>query len=105
MIKFEGEHTSNTIDRGTGIIAINRVGVSGERPESLGTVYIGVGNVTGVFGVIGETKVVATSSVVLKDSDEERLVKRALDVVKEGLLGSRGNSVDAAESETQETVN
>lgn len=70
----------------------------------MAVVDAGVGDGTSVLGGVDETEVVGTGSVVLEVHREERLGKRRLDGVKESLLGSGGDSVDRAESETKETV-
>lgn len=77
---------------------------SSEAPETLAVVDRDVGDGTSVLRGVNEAEVVGTGSVVLEGDSEELLSKRALDGVEECLLGGRRDSVDAAESKTEETV-
>lgn len=95
--------TSNTGDGATGLGA-NLVGISGEAPEALGAVNLSVGKRAGVLGLVNESEVVSTGSVVLQGNSEQRRVKLALYSVEEGSLRLGLDSVDGAESQTKQTV-
>ena len=82
----------------------DRVACGGEAPEALAVVDGGVGDGTGVLGAVDEAEVVGTGGVVLEVDGEELLGERALDGVKEGVLGSGRDGVDAAEGKTEKTV-
>lgn len=77
---------------------------SSEAPEALAVVNRDVGDGSSVLRGVNEAEVVGTGSMVLEGDSEELLSKRALDGVEECLLGGRRDSVDAAESETEETI-
>lgn len=73
-------------------------------PEALAAVDGNVGDGAGVLGAVDETKVVSTGSALLEVYGEELLAERGLDGVEEGGLLLGADSVDAAESKTEETI-
>lgn len=84
--------------------AANGVSVGSELPESLAVVDAGVSEAAGVLGVIDESKVVGTRSLVLEGNSEDGGVEAALDVVVEGLLLRGGDGVDGRKGQAEETV-
>lgn len=102
-----GTGVGNTLDGATSGLDLgvtNADGVGGEAPEALAVVDISVGKLASVLGGVDESKVVRAGLVVLQDSSEDGGGQAVHDVGVEGLLGLGLDSVDAAESETEETV-
>lgn len=98
-----GTGVSDTAEASAGAAA-GLVAGDAEAPETLGAVHVGVGQGALVLGGVDESKVVDTRLLVLQSNGEEGLGQRALDRVKEGGLSARRHGVDAAESQTQETI-
>lgn len=78
--------------------------VGGEGPESIGVINIGVGDRSGELVVVNEAEVIGARGIVLESHSEQRLVEIVLDGVEEGCLRVGADSVDGAESQTQEAI-
>lgn len=98
-----GTGVSNTLDGAAGLGA-DLVAVSGEAPEALRAVDISVGQGSGVLGLVSEAEVVGAGGVVLQGDGEERRSESRLHGVEEGGLRLGLDSVDRAESETEQAV-
>lgn len=88
-------------DRASGT---NGVAAGGEAPESLGVVDSRVGDVSSVLAGVDVAEVVATGLALLQVGGEERGFEAGLGVGEEGLLLVRGDRVDGAEGQAQETI-
>lgn len=98
-----------SVDDGVNLIAdggarADLVAGGSEAPETLAVVDGNIGDGTSVLGGVDKAEVVGTGGVVLESDSEKLLSKRALYSVEERFLRGRGDSVDAAESKTEETV-
>lgn len=89
---------------GGGVAGTHRVATCGEFPEAVGGGHRDVGNGASVLRAVNVAEVVAASGTLLEVGGEERLRKGALDSVEEGGLRSWLDGVDAAESQTKQTI-
>ena len=102
-----GASVSNGVNAGRlEVTTANTVAGTGELPEALRVVDSGVGDVAGVLAGVDEAEVVGAWLALLEVSCEDVLVEDTLvdGGIEEGGLGCRCDSVDGAESKTEETV-
>lgn len=75
-----------------------------ELPEAVGVIDVGVDDGAGVVRGVSEAEVVFSVSLEREVGGEELGVERGLGTVKEGCSGGAGDSVNAAEGKTDESV-
>lgn len=99
-----GNGAADVAAAGGRVAGADGVATSGEAPESLGVVDWDVGDASSVLGAVDVAEVVRSSLAGLEIGSEELLGEAALDGVEESGLLLWLNGVDAAESQTEETV-
>lgn len=99
-----GASVEDTAEGSAAAAGSNTVAGGREAPESLAVIGIDISDRSGILGVVNETEVVGTGSVVLKSDGEEGAGQLVVDGIEEGSLRLGRDGVDGAECQTEQAI-